>query len=161
MPSCRPDVIPAIVYKIIEMKPTTIVDVGAGCGKWGVLCREYLKYWCNINPLITGIEAFKGYKNPAHDIYNKFIYGDVLDYLTEVQNVDLVLCIDVIEHMTKEQGRQFMDAISGNYIICTPNYWHAQGESFGNRYEKHVSLWKPEDFENAVVVANRYIVGWR
>ena len=59
MPSCRPDVIPELVYKVMEMCPETILDIGVGYGKWGALCIEYLKYWKNITPVVDGVEVFE------------------------------------------------------------------------------------------------------
>lgn len=161
MPSCRPEVIPEIVYRVMSMKPKTILDVGAGCGKWGVLCNEYLRYWCDTIPIIDGIEVFRGYESPVHSIYGEIIYDNVMNQLDRVGKYELVLAVDIIEHLTREDGLKFMGAIKGRYIISTPNYWNPQGPCFGNVHETHVSRWQPEDFENRTVVNGKYIVGWR
>lgn len=165
MPSCRPDIMSEVVYKVIEMKPNTILDIGVGYGKWGVLCDEYLRYWCNIKPTIDGIEVFEDYKSPAHGVYNKIIYDNVMNQLSTVSGYDLVLIIDVIEHLSREDGLKLLDCIKGHYIISTPNYWHPQASSFGNEHEKHISLWTQKDFVQSCLVRNKvgrdHIVGWK
>lgn len=166
MPSCRPDLIPAVVYRVMDMKPQSILDVGIGHGKWGILCDEYLRYWCNIQPHIDGVEAFRGYTSPAHSIYKKIFYCDVVNLFDEdmLESYDLVLAIDVIEHLSKENGRMLLDS-SKHYIVATPGYPSPQGAVFGNEYERHVSEWKPSDFEHCTSVKNifgrEHLVGWK
>lgn len=161
MSSSRPDIIPTVVYKVMEMRPTTILDVGAGHGKWGVLCAEYLKYWCGITPQIDGVEAFPGYDSPVHAIYRKMYHDDVLNMLDQFGNYDLILGLEVIEHMTRQDGLRFRNAIKNRYIISTPSYWNPPGATGGNEYDRHLSLWTGSDFDNHVVVNHKYIVGWR
>ena len=43
MPSSAPDVIPAVVNLVWELAPRSILDIGAGNGKYGVLFRDYLE----------------------------------------------------------------------------------------------------------------------
>lgn len=165
MPSCRPDIIPEVIYKVMDMNPQTILDVGMGCGKWGLLCHEYLKYWKDTVPVIDGIEVFEDYKNPAYSIYRKVYYGDVMDLLSIVGDYDLVMVMDVIEHLTRENGFKLIDSIKNHYIISTPGYWSAQGANFGNKYERHISRWKQTDFKYSLLipdrVGRRQIIGWK
>ena len=164
MPSCRPDIIPEILYLVMGMKPRTILDVGVGNGKWGVLCGEYLRYWCDIIPDIDGVEAFRTYQSPAYAAYRNVFQGDVMDRLDLVGDYDLVLAVDVIEHLTKEDGVKMLEAVKGKYIVSTPNYWLAQGASFGNEYERHVSQWSQADFCNSRLISDRvgrqHVLGW-
>jgi hypothetical protein len=166
MPSCRPDVIPEILYKLMEMKPKLILEVGIGHGKWGVLCHEYLKYWCSIIPRIDGVEAFSDYVSPAHEVYNGVIYGDVMEVIDklDVGAYDLVMIIDVIEHLEKEDGLKLL-SMAKRYLVTTPEYWNPQGACFGNEFEKHISKWEPSDFENSILipdkVGRKHIMGWK
>ena len=164
MPSCRPDIISEIVYKILEIVPQTILDVGVGYGKWGVLCTEYLTYWKSVKPKIDGVEIFENYKSPAHGVYNKIFYSDVIDILDEVGNYNLVLIIDVIEHLNREDGLRLLDA-SKSYIVSTPEYWSPQGTCFGNKYETHISRWALDDFVNSQLILDKtgrhHIMGWK
>lgn len=165
MPSCRPEVIPAIVYKAMTFKPKTILDVGAGCGKWGCLLYEYLRYWCDMEPEIDAVEPFAAYKTPAWGFYRNVYEQDVLDVMGLLDKYDLVLMIDVIEHLEREKGEQVLNAVAKHYLVSTPAYWSPQGASFGNERERHVSRWYPADFYDAKIVqgggGRNFIIGWK
>lgn len=165
MPSCRPDVIPKILYKVMDMRPNSIVEVGIGFGKWGVMCKEYLKYWMGVDVRITGIEVFGGYANTAYGVYNKVVEKDVMSVLGELEDADLVLAVDVIEHLRRKDGERMLAAIGNRYIVTTPGYWSSQGTCFGNEHEQHRSQWKEDDFANSEVVVDvfgrSHIIGWR
>ena len=165
MPSCRPEVIPAILYKSMGFRPRTILDVGAGCGKWGCLLYEYLSYWCSIEPEIDAVEPFAAYRTPAWGFYRNVYEQDVLDVVGLLDKYDLVLMIDVIEHLEKEKGNEVLVAVKNHYLVSTPAYWSPQGASFGNERERHVSRWYAEDFHNSEIVqrdgGRNHIIGWK
>jgi len=169
MPSCRPEVIPTIVNLILKWKCKSVLEVGPGFGKWGVLLREYMEIWNNgvfhkdeWKGKIDCVEIFEEYCNPIWDcVYDTVYIGSVMDYLNILKNYDLILMVDVIEHLSKDEGIILLNNIKGKYIVSTPNYDSPQGESFDNVYETHKSRWHKRDFPNATVVAGRYIVGWR
>jgi hypothetical protein len=67
MPTSWHDVIPAVMNKVNHLKPESILDIGIGFGKYGVLIRDLLELpnerydkdlWITR---IDGVEAFKGY----------------------------------------------------------------------------------------------------
>ena len=55
---------------INALQPRSILDVGCGFGKYGMLLREYLDVWHERydkerwQVRIVGIEAFEQYRNP-------------------------------------------------------------------------------------------------
>lgn len=166
MPSCRPDLIPEVLYRVMNMRPTKILDIGVGYGKWGILCDEYLRYWCNIEPEIDGVEAFENYRSPAYGVYRSVFSCDIITLLDcdIIEGYDLVLMVDVIEHLDRESGRLLLDK-SQHYIVATPGYSSLQGEVFGNKYERHVSEWTESDFDNSKLVKNifgkNHVIGWK
>jgi cyclopropane fatty-acyl-phospholipid synthase-like methyltransferase len=166
MPSCSPEVIPEIIQKVREIKPNTILEIGVGCGKWGLLCFEYLKFWHGVTPTIDGVEVFPEYKNPAYGIYRTVYYDDIINIENSIriESYDLVLAIDVIEHIEKEKARNILNKAK-RYLVSTPGYWNAQGAVFGNEHERHVCLWKDSDFINSTRVRDRlgrdHIIGWK
>lgn len=164
MPSCRPEVISDVLYKVLDLKPKTVLDVGVCHGKWGVLCDEYLRHWCGIVPIIDGVEVFEAYESRAWNTYRKIYLGNVMDFLEVVPNYDLVLIIDVIEHLSREDGLKLLSTIKGHYIVSTPNYWNPQPAVGGNEHERHVSQWAASDFANSQIIKGRrqeFIMGWR
>lgn len=157
MPVSWHQVIPSIIDRTVKQKPQSVLDIGIGFGKYGLLLRESLdipygrydkKTW---KTRIDGIEAFEGYRNPIHDyVYDKVFYGDALDKIGQLPSYDVVLLIDVLEHFTKEDGVRLLDLLKSHsnkcLIISTPLYPAEQGDYNGNEHERHLSRWSLLDF---------------
>lgn len=120
------------------LQPASILDVGVGMGQYGFLARmnlenENLFIVNGANAIqrpkdgwkvrIDGIEAFKTYRTPIHDYtYNHIYWDDALDTLPKINGneYELVLAIDVLEHLTTEQGITFLNQlkrVSKNKIL--------------------------------------------
>src|SRR5215211_5535758 len=131
---------------IISVKPFSVLDVGSGFGKYGVLCREYLELWDGREEYkflrrIDGVEVFENYIN----MYTENIINLVnnLDY-----SYDLVLLIDVLEHFSKEEGILLLNNLlkkNKGILVSTPKKPSPQQDVFGNAFEIHKSLWKKEE----------------
>lgn len=162
MPTSEPKAISFILEKIMEFKPKSVLDIGVGFGKWGVLCREYLDVWGakeynNWKTRIDGVEVHGAYWNPCHQIYNHISYKNVMDILDVVCEYDLVLLIDVLEHLKKSDGVKLLKRIGKHYIVSTPNGNYPQGEVFNNKYESHISNWQGY-FKNPTIIGTQLIV---
>ena len=154
MPTSHYEKIPPIMEIITELNPQSILDVGTGFGKYGVLCREYLELWDSkeqykpFRRRIDGIEIFKDYITPLHDfIYNNIYIGNVLE-MNNLPQYDLVLLIDIIEHIEKQQGKQLIKRLlekNEAVLVVTPKKPAIQKEMFNNPYESHISKWTEED----------------
>lgn len=168
MPSSRPDVISPVLKHIMKINPNSILDVGSGFGKWGFLLREYLEVWQGrLYPhewqkQIDAIEIWTDYTDLPwyHSVYNNVFVGNVLDYVGLFSAYDLVLFLDVIEHLEKDQSQSLLKE-ARHWVMTTPAYVNKQGAAFGNPYEAHKSFWKLADFENAELIARKMIFAWR
>jgi hypothetical protein len=142
--------------RYIEMiKPASVLDIGAGVGKWGFLCRDRFEFlegryerhsWCSK---IYGIEIFEGYRNPIWEYYyDSFWVGNALEVLEDVPKVELVLLADVIEHLPKEEGRQLLAQVEnkGRYLLISTPSRFFKGEHNDNPMSEHISFWGPADF---------------
>jgi hypothetical protein len=157
MPSSYYQPIPYILDRVLERKPTTILDIGVGFGKYGVVIRERLDIWGRrFHPeewsiVIDGIEGFEGYNNPIHNyVYNKVHYGKVEEVLPSLGMYDIALFIDVLEHFEKEDGLRILQTIldhTKTLIISTPIRVNPQGPYMGNELELHKSQWSEGDFK--------------
>ena len=156
MPTSQPDVIPLVVSQLIRAHPNTVLDIGCGWGKYGVLAREYLELWREDTSLerdvfIDAIEAHEPYIGLLHRaVYDNVHVGDALALLPTLPNYDYILLIDVLEHFTKEEGNTLLDlcAVKGDKtLVVTPFKPRAQGASYGNEYETHRSKWSLSDFD--------------
>jgi len=150
MPSSHCFQISKIVDRIMQLNPQSVLDVGAGFGKYGVLCREYLEYWgpnaeLNWKRKIDAVEVFPDYITPLHRyVYDNIYQQNVLDIIYKLKDYDLVLFIDILEHFSKIDGEYLIKMLVLNnegLLISTPRHWSEQDAVFGNEYERHKTLW--------------------
>lgn len=158
MPTSYYQVIAEIVGQVVALAPASILDLGVGFGKYGMLCREVLdipyqryakKDWLIR---IDGVEGWKPYRNPIHDyVYNRVFYGKIEAQLPTLGRYDVVLLIDVLEHFSKEDGlglvRQILKHTNKALLVSTPLVPAEQGSYLGNALETHRSRWTEEDFQ--------------
>lgn len=145
-----------VLHIVEQHRPTTVLDVGVGFGKWGVLCREVLDiYQGRFYPhewtaKIEGVEIFDGYRNPLWEFaYNRIFTGDAFEILESLGDYELVLACDILEHFEKEKGKIFLRKLleRGRVVILTsPRDFLPQEVFGGNEYERHQSLWSRGDF---------------
>jgi hypothetical protein len=148
--------LPFVATELQRLKPRSILEIGVGFGKWGVIAREYLEAWQgrfrreDWQLRIEGIEIFDGYRNPVWDAaYDHVHIGDALSLAATLGHFDVALICDVIEHMDKPVGRELLHRLldcCDTVILTTPLAFWPQEEEYGNAHEKHISLWQPEDF---------------
>lgn len=168
MPSSHTYQINEIMELVILTDPKSILDVGVGFGKYGVLCYERLNLWYtddykNKRVIIDGIEGFPGYITPIHNYtYDNIYLDEVFQAFKNLKcKYDLILLIDVLEHFKKDKGRELIFkclAHGKNLIVSTPHMSGEQGNAFGNELEIHHSQWYSSDFNefNAVIIPNRF-----
>jgi SAM-dependent methyltransferase len=137
---------PEIISLVHQVPHDRILDVGPGYGKASMLLREYL----NVKPLrIDAIEAEKSYVEAfglaVH--YDEVLVGDVCDLdADEFDRWDLVLMVDVLEHIEDAAAFELLARIRPRVIIGTPVAWfqtdHGLPES-----ETHRSHWTADSWE--------------
>ncbi len=153
MPSSQHQQISSVVSFVMNINPNSILEIGVGFGKYGVLCREYLEYWKgdvdwklpvkeNWERRIDGIEAFEDYINTHHKyIYSNLYIGDALDVIDTLDTkYDLVMLIDVLEHFNYEDGMVLLEKClkkSKNILISIPKDIGLQSDVNDNAYEIH------------------------
>ena len=177
MPSSRPELIPFVINLVMQLQPRSILEVGTGFGKYGMLFREYLDIWAaasdparlkpgNWQIRIDGIECFPAYIGDLQrHIYDRIIIGDAMEEIDKLPSYDLVFLGDVIEHFPKQDGqlllKKCLTHASRMVLVTTPNYFNPQGAEYGNQRETHHCLWTKDDFaqhpgSKCFLVADRY-----
>ena len=143
---------------VMQLNPTSVLDVGVGFGKYGFLCREYLELWDGRDSYhdwrrrIDGIEACRRYINPASRyVYDNIYEGEALALFGTAINhkYDLILLIDVLEHFAVQKGQLLLQEVqkkAKHMIVSTPKDIGKQGAAFGNKYEVHRAQWSEDDF---------------
>lgn len=174
VPTSYPHQLNQIVNLIRYTKPQSVLDIGVGFGKYGMLAREYLEFgstetgYGEWTHRIDGIEAFGDYLTPLHDyIYDEVFVGNALEILpTLEQRYDIILLIDVLEHFERDDGLRLLELMrerGRNYIVSTPRHAGPQGAEYGNEWETHRSQWHPRDFrgkDSFVVPTRRSILAY-
>ena len=155
MPSSQFGQISPLVWLIRELDPHSVLDIGPGFGKYGFLAREYLELWFRTTEYakrthrIDAIEIFGPYVTPLQrSIYDEIHIGDAIGILPQLAVYDLVLLIDVIEHLDKQDGIRLITASlqKGTFVaISTPKNPAPQEAHFGNVHERHISAWTKRD----------------
>ena len=158
MPTSHWQQLNEIVEIIVLIKPRSLLDVGTGFGKYGVLAREYLElrdgravyddWQCRVD----GVEAFVDYLTPLHHfVYDQVYVGEATAVIPTLDTrYDLLLLIDVLEHLTFAEGMALLHKCqlrARNVLVSTPRRFFRQKAAFGNPFEMHRSHWRRRDFE--------------
>lgn len=152
MPTSFLDQIPLIVRLCQGLEPKSILDVGAGYGKFGVLLREYLDDWQG-DLRLDAVEGWPDYLDRSKcDAYDRVWEEDWLHVGTRLAEdgvgYDLVIMIDVLEHWEMDRGRAAVHLarqVGGHVLISTPWEPAEQDAPYGNGYETHRSRWTRRD----------------
>lgn len=156
MPTSQHWQIPHVLEVIADERPTTVLDVGAGYGKFGCLAREYAAP--------TRVDAVD-VTAPRFALYDHVYLGDLRDLERvlppDAPRYDLALFVDVIEHFEKPEGHRVLDQLTRRarrVVVATPLGFRKQ-EIPGMPYETHRSGWWPWDFGPYTVLRLRIFPG--
>jgi SAM-dependent methyltransferase len=112
------------------------LDVGAGLGFYAAYRRPG-QHW-------TGVEIWAPYIKTydLHSKYDQVVVGDIryLDW-RHFMPLDLVVCGDVLEHMSKDDALKVLNTALGHariVLVSIPIVISEQGEKYGNPFETHV-----------------------
>jgi len=169
LPFSQSTQISTIVGFVQQLQPGSVLDVGTGMGQYGFLLRTNLE---NVNLFeidgssarqrhrsqwavrIDGIEGYATYLTPVHEYaYNQVFIGNALDILPAVPDCsyDLVLAIDILEHLSAADGRAFVAhcirIASRAVLVSTPKVFVPQDVA-ANPLENHRSLWTERELQD-------------
>lgn len=168
MPVSAPYAIPVIANVVRQLNPRSILDVGVGFGKYGVLFREYVDVWSATRASDTkrggwrmrleGIEVFADYISPLHEyIYDRVHIGEAESVIDRLGQYDLIFMGDVLEHFPRDAGRRMIQRLYEHADRCVlltyPHDAKKRDGILGNPAEAHLSTWSREDFAEYPKVA--------
>jgi len=149
----------------------------------GLPCPFSLAPMASVLDIGAGIRPQTMFSTPRHVcVEPHFEYADALresgyeviettwrDALKEIpdDSFDMVMALDVIEHLTKEEGwelKREMERVSSRYVLfVTPHgfmHQHCEGTDHwglhGCVWQEHRSGWLPDDFDGYQI---EYIMG--
>jgi hypothetical protein len=83
----------------------------------------------------------------THDDY---VFCDARKLPFKTKSFDLVLCLEVLEHLEKQEGKKLIgsleEAARCQVIISTPLGRQIQGSYHNNPYQEHRSGWAADEF---------------
>lgn len=157
-----------------RLRPESVLDIGTGFGRWGVLAREFLDVWegrearALWQTRIEGIEAFPACLTPLHGyIYDRLHVGDAVDLLPTLGTFDVIYMGDVVEHQTRSRAYALVDEAVRHArqaaIVTIPigDNWPQEMGWDGNTYHAHRSVWHLEDFDRYAGATRRTFSDYR
>lgn len=121
----------------------TVLDLGCGY-------NSPLRH-CDV-PLLVGIELFEPYlqESKMKNIHDQYIKADVREIEFKPRSFDVVVALDILEHLTKEEGYELIQKAEKwgrKVIIFTPNGRVLQNAYDANPLQEHKSSWNAKDLE--------------
>lgn len=158
MPQSDHWAVPWVVEMIDWLQPRSVFDFGVGMGQFGLHVRQTLDIARQrLKPQdwqvhLEGVEIFENYRNPIWDyFYNQVHIGDGAEILRESSRKwDVLLICDVIEHFPRAKALELLELLQSRattVVVTTPNGVLPQGCVHGNEAERHLSEWRPGDFQ--------------
>lgn len=140
MPISDPDLKDWSLELYQQIKPQTVLDIGAGSGTYAKLMRSH--HACKW----TAVEAWGPYVEQfsLDTLYDQVIVADARYLSGDVFMVDLVILGDVIEHMTKPDAVKLLCRIkrfAQHIIVSIPIGDWPQGAVGGVPFEEHKASW--------------------
>jgi len=138
----------ALTQGLIQiLNPQSILDIGAGAGKYGHMVRGILP-----NSHLTAVEMDEEYvaEFSLRNLYNEVIVADATTLIENPRvRYDLVVIGDCIEHIRKSAALDLLEFLvyRSRYILIVYPYKFIQDDIDGHMQEAHISVWGPSDFE--------------
>jgi hypothetical protein len=124
----------------------SVLDVG--CGDEGGLIRFVpgVPYSVGIDKRIPEPAS----QTPLHTEYLELDIRLLAEHF-EPRSFDCVVALDVVEHLSREDGFRLLDSMetiaSKRVIVFTPNGFLPQPPAANNPYQQHLSGWTTNDLE--------------
>ena len=139
--------------------PESVLDVG--CGDQGALVRRIpdLPFTVGVDLVLPPDDA----DFPTHSEYQKLDVRTLSGHF-EQASFECVVALDLIEHLTREEGAALLVAMeriaTKRVIVFTPNGFLRQEPTQANPLQEHISGWTVEDLTSRGYSVTG-INGWR
>lgn len=146
-------------HQLAKYQPVSIVDFGAGAGKYGQLVRKVLGRGVQVT-------AVEGFARTARMLEEQQIYSEVdnrliQDWLaTNSNHYDMAIFGDVLEHLSSKQIHQVIRLCLPTFkiiLIVCPLHEIFQDEAYGNALEVH-QTYVTESFFDSYEVTEKHLV---
>jgi SAM-dependent methyltransferase len=134
------------VDQLISLNPKSVLDVGAGAGKYGRMIQQALP-GCRVDAIEPTAEYVNEYK--LSDVYSNVYMQDLHGFMdsNNKDTYDLVIFGDVLEHFYRSQVFDILDYFLYKHkwvLVVWPTFL-PQEDVGNNSYEVHRSNFKLKD----------------
>ena len=136
------NIVVASLYRDAE----SVLDVGSGKAQPMELINK-LKFFFSV-----GIDLYAPYIKECkrQGIHDDYVIGDACFLPFKRKSFDIVLCLQVVEHLSKSDGLRLIKSVEEiarkQVIISTPASPFRQDEYDDNPLQTHKSSWVPAEF---------------
>ncbi len=127
-----------------------ILDAGCGSGLFSFVASGAGR-GKRADMELIGVDVFLPYLKQALG-YDHRIQCSVYSLPFRDKQIDAVVSVEVLEHLTKEQGFTFLNEVErvcrGIVALSTPIGFKSRHESDDNPWMKHRSSWSPQELKN-------------
>jgi phospholipid N-methyltransferase len=140
-----------IAALIERMKPSSVLDIGPGAGKYGRIIAMLRERGLAVESL-AAVEIDQSYIDQfeLNKVYDVVQLGDAsaLPDVGPDAQWDLVILGDVLEHFRKSRGSDLLEYLyyRTKYIVVVVPIDYIQGAWEGHHAEAHISTWYAADF---------------
>jgi SAM-dependent methyltransferase len=136
-----------IILGALDKESRNLLEVGCGNGRSGEIIRRRRHFY------MIGADIFTPFLKECivKGTYDDCVQCDIRSLPFLKKSVDTLLCLAVVEHLDKEEGLRLIDAmeeVARKQVILLVPVGEWRQTSFGtNPYNRHVSLWYPDEFK--------------
>jgi SAM-dependent methyltransferase len=129
---------------VLDANPKSVLDCGCGEG----MSMQYIRN----NFYTVGCDFFLPLLKKARrtGLYHEVVLSDVRALPFRPKSFEIVICLDVLEHLCKREGISVIQALeelaSLRVVLSMPVGWQPRYSSI-NPLDKHRSAWSPEDLK--------------
>ena len=134
-------------YRTIDKETKTMLDVGCGPGRPMRFINRRRQFYA------VGADLFEQYLKECkrQGTHNEYVLCDVRKLPFKNKSFDTVLCMEVLEHLDKEEGERLLLAMEGlarrQVILSTPVGKYEQKPYDGNPHQQHKYIWRPAEMK--------------
>lgn len=139
-----------LVERKLDKSAVKILDLGCGRGRPMKFINRYR------GSFTVGVDAFKPYIDECKRIksHNVLLVRNINGISYKDKTFDVVLCLQTIEHLSKEQGQALikgMFRLASKQVILTTDLGreHQEATPDGNELQRHQYIWSIKELRDA------------